>query len=130
MERVTEEVACGNPNKLQITNTTEEKWVDLEESPTSSPSPSPSRCPSLSPPGMARSGGPPADTATGSEDVEDVNVSTGRAGDTTHRTTRICTAKEGRKYLEDVVEGLLSYVIIRIKMLINWASLPLLIYTS
>ena len=96
-ERVTEGVARGNPKKLQKTNTTEEKRVDPEESPTSSPSATPT--PSLSPPGTARSGGSPADTATGSEDAEDANASTGGAGDTTRRATRIRTAEEGRKYL-------------------------------
>ena len=101
MEHVMEEVAHGNPKKLQIMNTTEEKWVDLEESPTSSSSPSLSPSPSLNPPGMARSSGPPADTATGSEDVEDTNMSTGGAGDTVHRTTRIHTTEEGRKHLEE-----------------------------
>ena len=101
----------ATPNSCKKTHTTEEKWVDLEESPTPSPSPSPS--PSLSPPVMARSSGPPMHTATRSEDAEDVNASTGRAGDTAHRATRICTTEEGRKYpkeahlidLEDELDG-------------------------
>ena len=50
---------------------------------------------------MARSSGPPADTATGSEDAEGANTSTGRAGDTASRTTRIRTTEEGRKHLEE-----------------------------
>ena len=92
-EHVTEGVACGNPKKLQIMNATEEKQVDLEESPIPSPSPSPS--PSLSPPGMARSGGSPADTTTGSEDAEDANASTGGVGDTVRATLR-----RGHSYTE------------------------------
>ena len=97
-----EEAARSSPQKLQITNTMEEKRINPEESPTSSPSPSPSPSPSLTPLGTAWSGSPPADTATGCEDVEDANASTGGVGDTARRTTRIRTAEGGRKQLKEV----------------------------